>query len=386
MSQLSADAVKWAYRILLDREPEDEQAVAAKVNNLRSTRELRLTILGSAEYAGKQEHPLQIGQSPFYHYASTFDPLAVMKRHAISDPQPRPGYLTNFLGVAIDPKFFPTILQDRAGQVEGIPIPANWHADIAEWGAALRAVELAGTRFTMVELGCGWGCWMNNTGVAARASGRLVNVIGIEGDADHLQFAHEALAVNGFSEDEITLHRGVASAAKGSALFPKQHVPGTTWGSEPIFDATDEQRLQALESGFYDEIPVLSLADMLAPHDRIDLLHVDIQGGEADLVDRSLALLNEKVAYLLVGTHSKPIEGRLYATLEGAGWQLEMERAAIFDIVDGKSRIRVDGVQAWRNPVLLPELSTTDELNEVPGVGEEEGLDLTVEETSAVST
>jgi hypothetical protein len=40
--------------------------------------------------------------------------------------------------------------------VEGIPIPANWHADIAEWAAALRAVELAEETFTVVELGCGW--------------------------------------------------------------------------------------------------------------------------------------------------------------------------------------------------------------------------------------
>jgi hypothetical protein len=40
--------------------------------------------------------------------------------------------------------------------VEPIPIPANWHADIAEWAAALRAVDLARGSFTMAELGCGW--------------------------------------------------------------------------------------------------------------------------------------------------------------------------------------------------------------------------------------
>ena len=63
------------------------------------------------------------------------------------------------------------ILDGRAGEVEDMPIPANWHADIAEWAAALRAVELARGTFSMAELGCGWGCWMNNTGVAARAAG-----------------------------------------------------------------------------------------------------------------------------------------------------------------------------------------------------------------------
>jgi hypothetical protein len=34
----------------------------------------------------------------------------------------------------------------------------------------------------MIELGCGWGCWMNNAGVAARSTDRRVHVIGVEGD------------------------------------------------------------------------------------------------------------------------------------------------------------------------------------------------------------
>ena len=83
-----------------------------------------------------------------------------------------PGYVTNFLGVRIDPAFAPEALAGKAGTVEPVPIPANWHADIAEWAAALRAVELAGDTFRMIELGCGWGCWMNNTGAAARRAGK----------------------------------------------------------------------------------------------------------------------------------------------------------------------------------------------------------------------
>ncbi|MEB1530127.1 FkbM family methyltransferase [Xanthomonas sp. WHRI 7945] len=352
MAQNSTEAVKWAYRLLLDREPENEQAIEAKLN-LATIRDLRLTILGSEEYTGKRENPQKTAQSPFFHYTSAFDAVAVMRSHAAKNPEPKPGYLVNFLGVAIDPKFFPTILSARAGEVEPLPIPANWHADIAEWGAALRAVDLAGESFTMAELGCGWGCWMNNTGVAARKSGRKVKVIGIEGDGDHVQFAREALGTNGFADDEIDLRRGVAAATSGIALFPRQDVPGTTWGSEPIFGASEEQRSQAVEAGSHDEIQMLSLAELLERYPRIDLLHVDIQGGEADLVEQTLSLLSEKVAYILIGTHTKQIEGRLFEAFTAAAWQLEMERAAIFDIADGAPRIRVDGVQAWRNPRLF---------------------------------
>ena len=105
---------------------------------------------------------------------------AVIRRHAVSGLQPHPRYLTNFLGVWIGPKFFLRIPDGRAGQIEPAPMPASCHADIAEWAAALRAVNLAPGGLAMIKLGCGWECWMNNTGVAARRTGRAVRLIGIE--------------------------------------------------------------------------------------------------------------------------------------------------------------------------------------------------------------
>lgn len=291
--------------------------------------------------------------SRFFHYNASFDPEEVMRRHAVSGLVPRPGYLTNFLGVVIDPKFFPTILNDRAGTVESIPIPANWHADIAEWGAALRAVDLARNSFTVVELGCGWGCWLNNTGVAARRAGLRVHLIGVEGDRGHIGFAEEATTANGFAPSERSLHHGIAAAAPGTALFPKQDRAGVNWGLEPVFDATQAQREAAIASGEYEALPMLSLSNITAQHARVDLLHVDIQGGEADFVERSLDLLRNKIAYLLIGTHSRPIEGRLFTTLRQAGWQLEIERPAMLNLDDLSGSVAVDGVQGWRNPTLL---------------------------------
>ncbi|MBL6079103.1 hypothetical protein JMJ56_13885 [Belnapia sp. T18] len=292
--------------------------------------------------------------SRFFHYTAVFDPEEVMRRHAATGLAPRPGYLTNFLGVVIDPKFFPTILDDRAGTVEGIPIPANWHADIAEWGAALRAVDLARGSFTVIELGCGWGCWLNNTGVAARRAGLSVHLIGVEGDRGHIGFAEEATTANGFAPEQRSLHHGIAAAASGTALFPRQQHAGMSWGLEPVFGATEAQREAALRSGDYEVLPMVSLAELAAPHARIDLLHVDIQGGEADLVEAAMPLLREKVAYLLIGTHSRPIEGRLFQALRASGWQLEIERPAFPNPQDLVGSVAVDGVQGWRNPALLP--------------------------------
>lgn len=51
---------------------------------------------------------------------NAFDVEKVVRRHAAPDVQPHAGCLTNFLGVLIDPKSFPQLLDGRDGQVEGV--------------------------------------------------------------------------------------------------------------------------------------------------------------------------------------------------------------------------------------------------------------------------
>lgn len=294
--------------------------------------------------------------SPFFHYNSSFDAQAIMHRHAAPGLLPNPKYLTNFLGVLIDPKFFPDVLNGRTGEVEPVPIPANWHADIAEWAGALRAVELSGKEFTIIELGCGWGCWLNNTGVAARRAGRSVQLVGVEGHVGHIQFARESCATNGFKSSELTLIHGIAAGKNGIALFPRQSAAGTHWGLEPVLNASYRQRKEARSSLKYEEIPMVSLDTVANVKQRIDLLHIDIQGGEATLIEDCMPLLNSKVSYIVVGTHSRQIEGRIFDSMLSAGWVLEIERPAIYSLQDGNPQplLTVDGVQGWRNPRLLP--------------------------------
>ena len=50
---LTRDHVIWAYRLLLDRDPEDEQAIQKKVQGLASVRDLRAELVSSAEYRDK---------------------------------------------------------------------------------------------------------------------------------------------------------------------------------------------------------------------------------------------------------------------------------------------------------------------------------------------
>lgn len=340
-------AVIAAYAAMLGRQPESEEAIES-FRGL-GVEEILKAIGGSPEFVA-QRH-----RSPFFYYNSAFDAQAVITHHARNDLSPHPLYLTNFLGVRIDPKFVPRVLEGRAGEVEGPPIPANWHADIAEWAAALRAVDLARGSFTIAELGCGWGCWMNNTGVAARHAGLDIQLIGVEADEGHVSFAKEACRINGFAAEQVVLQHGIAAPTAGIALFPRQDASGGEWGLEPVFDATTAERTRALESGRFEELPMIPLADVIGDRSRLDLLHLDIQGGEADLVESCRPVLDQRVSYLVIGTHSREIEGRLLAGLLGSCWRLEIERPAILALNDDGWTTTVDGVQGWRNADLSPD-------------------------------
>jgi FkbM family methyltransferase len=314
---------------------------AARALNIRHVRDVR------------KNRRLQRGSrsNVLYYYTSSFFPEILIHSAARQDQVPEPGFVTNFIGVKMRPRIMPSILRKLAGRIEGRPNPGNWHADIAEWGAAFHAVAQAGATFRMVELGCGWGCWMVNTGAYARQLGKKVELVGIEGDPDHLANAEMTLRDNDFSESEYRLVNGVAAPRPGVALFPVLDQPGEDWGGEAVFYPDDAERERLLATGRYRQLQCHPLSE-LAGGSILDLLHIDIQGAEVDFVRGNFDHIQRFVRRVLVGTHSRVIEGELTGHFLANGWSLEMDRPAVSEIVEGRPEIRMDGVQMWRNPAL----------------------------------
>ena len=329
------------YNALLGRPPESERTLAVQMES-PSLDGLIVNICHSIEW---QE---RVKPGPAWNYAASFDAVQTILAHEDKARRAVAGHRVNFFGVAVNvDKFYPALKLDNV--VEPPPIPANWHADIAEFGPALRAVDLSGGDFCMIELGCGWGCWMNITGAAARRAGKRPFLIGVEGDAGHVAFAHESMATNGFAPSQFQVVRGIAAAKAGSAFFPRQSLSGVAWGLEPVLNA-DKAQIRALRAGGeHDELPMVALKDVILDRRRIDLLHVDIQGGETALVRENVALLGEKVAYAFIATHSRMIDGEIVQCLSDAGWELEMERPCVCTIHDGRLVNVIDGAQGWRN-------------------------------------
>lgn len=286
-----------------------------------------------------------------YQYFCEFNAVNVITEFWDKNVQSDPGVVTNFIGTKIPPKVHPRILQKKCGTVEGPPNPGNWHADIAEWAAALRSVQLSNDTYRIIELGCGWGCWMTNMGVAARSVGRKVDLIGVEGNHLHLVNAEETLHLNGFDAQNFKLFHGVAAPREGYALFPSSGTEQTCFNGEAIF-FPDPETLRRAHAD--DSVQVLDCYPLgkLSNRQNVDLLHIDIQGAEADYVEGSIEDLNSYVYRVLIGTHSRGIEGRLMEMFLAAGWLLEMERTAVTPLKDGRPETVIDGVQMWANPTL----------------------------------
>ena len=286
-----------------------------------------------------------------FFFQMMYDAPGLVRRYEVANPTPHPDCLTNYLGVHIPTKIFPPALAGREGEVEGPPVPSNWHADIAEFAAALRAVDTSGSTFRVLELGCGWGCWMNITGVAARNTGRAVHVVGIEGDEGHVAFANETLALNGFDETNSKVVHGIAGPETGKALFPRQDHAGGTWGLEPVFNPSKWDLRKLRRS--HQTLDVHTL-ESLGEGETFDLLHIDIQGGEFDFVESCLADIEAHVRFMVIGTHSRTIEGQLMDLLLERGWVLEIDRPAIYSRDEkGGCVLAIDGVHGWRNPHLV---------------------------------
>lgn len=346
-TQINARDVVEAYGVMLGRVPESSKAVQ---HHLRSGDAIDLVrnIANSEEFRSRIGAPLDT-PSPFLHVNSPLDVRAMVASNVDDQRKPREGSYVNFLGVAV-PTFVFDFLSEKGGLLDQVPIPANYHADMAEWAAAIRSIDLAKDRYTMIELGCGWGCWMVNTGFLAKKRGLKIKVLGVEGDPKHVAFAHEVMKLNNIRTDEYSVIRGIAAAHSGTALFPSRKRDEERWGSAPKFGVSREESDAAVASGDYDSLDMISLADVIGTRKLIDLIHIDIQGGEGDLIDDTVELLTDKVGYLLIGTHSRMLEGRIMDTLLAAGWVLEIERPAIFTLVNGHPETTCDGVQGWRNP------------------------------------
>ncbi len=367
--KVDRDSVRAAYTFILGREPEDEGVIDLHLRSFQTVANLREAFLHSKEFAPIVEQiavqriletksltPLDI------YTGCTSKDFDLIHARFTQEVHPEPGFVVDRLGVRTRMSSLWEEVQHLNGTVSSVPIPSDFHAESIEWAGMLKAVETARSSFRMMEAGAGWGPWAVASGVAARNAGITdISLMAIEADPGHFAFLRQHLLDNGFDPDEHRLLQRAVGVEASLARWPVVDSR-SDWGARPIAmkSETDNGEVAVDYRGktFTDtlEIEVVPFEQLVTMEPRWDLVHMDVQGEEANICRAAARELDKRVHWFVVGTHSRLNEGGLLDTFAGMGWELENEKPARLQVFSGAKRdesfLSTDGTQVWRNPKL----------------------------------
>jgi FkbM family methyltransferase len=236
-----------------------------------------------------------------------------------------------------------------------VPAPEVNGLEYYEWVDLVHAVMAAQERFVMVELGAGYGRW------AVRAA-RLVEalnpmpctLVAVEAEPTHFQWLLEHFRDNDLDPDRHHLVCAPVARSRDAVNFLVGQA-ATCYGQAIV--AAPVPR----EDGLVPQsMPAVTLADILDPHERVDLIDLDIQGAELDVLGAAIDLLDERVKRLQIGTHGLEIEAGLRRLFQDHGWGIEQDFACgskVYVPKLGRDLDVGDGVQTWVNPRLRAKAS-----------------------------
>jgi len=246
--------------------------------------------------------------------------------------------------------------------LERLTLPApddGFHAEALEYVTVCDSVKRAGSSYCIVEVGAGWGPWINLGGVLARSHGiKDINIIGVEAHPGRFDLMKKQLSANllrpvdiqnttDFNGVKCKLIQGAASAEHKTLWFPNFDIKDMGAAASDANVSNDYRGLNA------DNFPVAGFVLKEIIDDLIiDLLHIDIQGAEFDIINSGIDCLNTQVKSMMIATHSRVIEGKLIELLYENGWYLHREKPCRVEWREFPASLeamtQVDGSQYWR--------------------------------------
>jgi FkbM family methyltransferase len=269
------------------------------------------------------------------------------------------GFIVDFLGVRTRVTHV-AYFANLNGRVFG----TGWLHDPLEYVGLLKSVLTAEDRCAVLELGAGWGPWLVSGAVAARRRGiKDIRLHGIEGDRDHFAAMLTHFRDNGFDPAAHRLDNAAIGVRAGRARWPKVADPSDDFGMRPVAcsseggDFAGNVKAPDYRGAVYDEyidVEMLAFGSVLEREPLWDLVHIDVQGTETEICSAAAAMLNQRVRRLVIGTHSRKIDGDLIDLFFREGWILENEKPTRFDYNPSAASLEamtnMDGAQVWRNP------------------------------------
>lgn len=271
---------------------------------------------------------------------------------------PQPGFVVDFLGGKTRIASLYDGVAPLDGAVTGPPVEGDYHAEAVEWIGLLKSVGDARGSFVAMEWGAGWAPWLVAGACAARRRGiEVLRLYGMEADPHHYATMRQHFLDNDLPPDEHVLLEAAVGVVAGSARWPEEPDAKNAWGARPIrsgdSEAVDHDYLNGRVDRFID-VDIIAAESLLRREEQWNLLHLDIQGWEGEICRSCIGLITERVQWVIIGVHSRLLDGDLLRIFHDAGWILEHEKPTHFRYARNKetfeSMVIADGTQVWRNP------------------------------------
>lgn len=274
----------------------------------------------------------------------------------------KPAMGVDFLGVHTRNEFWPPWPKEPGDQEIEVAYPP-FDEEYFEWISLLSAVKDATGRFTMIELGAGWGRWLGRAAAAIRKTTRYpFLLVGVEAEPTHFLWMKKFLRDNGIDPNRHWLLKAAVSDKPGwvtflignpdkwygqSVLGDQAPIPPSIW-SRLLNCIWPRKQSNAVEAR---TVRAITLNAVLRRVGLVDLVDADIQGSEASVFEAAADLLNAQVKAVHIGTHSEEQETRLRALFSRLDWVCRYDFACMKEQETPFGRITFgDGVQAWTNP------------------------------------
>jgi len=301
-----------------------------------------------------------------------------------------PGFLVDFMGILLDSRFATSSGHDAeiaAGGSRRVTIPTlreNYNADSEWWFETVdwfvAALEARG-QFVMVSLGASYGAQPVGAYKALQMVNPLpVKLVAVEADPQSCNRIRQHFRDNGINPEDHWIVQAAVSDTAEPVLFP---IGASGLGSNNCV-STNEPKARdiwietikrngdatsALEnlirygstglmhnigggcSGEVKFVSAITVADLLSPFDKVDLLECDIQQSEIVALPPYLDLLRRKVKRIHIGTHGEDVHRSLHRMFAKAGWDVVFNYKPNATHQSPWGRIRInDGVLTVQNP------------------------------------
>ena len=278
---------------------------------------------------------------PLYDFAR--DPL--FSRFPPASVSAKPGFHVGYLGEQTDAQFaeFPLSL----GAL-GFP-PVKY--EFCKWRTLLSAVADAREQFVMVSAGAGFGRWLVSAACALRRYNPMpFFLVGIEAEQTHFEWMLRHFRNNAIDPHEHRLWHAAIDGEPGITTLLSDTEP-TRWYGQTL--ANTFHGTHAGDRHRRYQVPCVSLNQVFAELNIVDLLEIDIVGAEERAVPAAIDMINRKVRHVNIGIQAPHIDHIIEVLFAARGWKCVCKFGCKSAEVTEFGHVEFpQGVQHWVNPQL----------------------------------